>query len=1106
MPEKKPIKAHVLPIFLIVCLAASLLPPALASSPESPGAPSREVIDDGSDLIVPEGEVYSLSGCHTYSRSVQINGTLKLIPYDGSDETTGVLELHAPWITIGVAGRILGEGRGYGGGGGGQNSDVSVTGGRAGSGGKGGSGQDSYWSGWQFAEAGGGGGGSNGGAGGKPGGMAGTESGGGAGGAGMWSGGSGGSGFGGGGGGGGGGSGAITYSGAGGGGGGGCGGKDASWTSGGDGGGPCGGRGGAGVQSGPPGTDGGEGGYMARGGNGDTTTDLSVVRGSGGGGGGTSADQWYGGGGGGGGAGGGAVTLISSGDIAIYGSIITRGGGGGAGGQGGKTWGGKGGGGAGGGIALAGEKVVVKGALDARGMQLNSPSTLNGGTIKIFYTEKDTTGGVMQSGRTYTNGRPAMQGLLSPENGGAMGAAPVLSWAPALDPESEPITYTIQLSRDQDFSTILEEKKGITQTEHRLNEELENGQYHWRVRASDGHGPGRWSEVWSFVIDTVPPSSSVKALPDYTTSESFTINWTGEDDRAGVANYTIYVKYDNGTLAPWLEGTEKEYARFSGSDGRKYEFYSVAVDRAGNREAPPAEPDARTVVDTTPPESRINALEPYQRTREFRVSWSGSDATSGVASYTIYVSEDGGQFRTALENTTSTSLDFTGEGGHAYTFYVRATDAAGNCEPQPPIDRHATTRVDLEPPTTTAVVGEPRYGEDPVYITPSSQIRLSASDGYAGVGGTYYSLDGGEEESYESPLGPFSPGPHNLTYWSVDKAGNEGTRGLLRVFVDSAPPRTSAAFEGPNWTKGAAVYITTATQIVLRALDEGSGVALTEYALGMGDYERYEGPIVLTRAGMHSLRYRSTDNLGQQEEERLLNMVVDLAPPSTTATAPSEPRGVDTTIMLRASDQESGVAGTYYRVVRNDQELRPWTNGTEARVEAPPDHSGDGSYTIEFYSIDNVGNREETRSVSVTIDTLCLLELDLKSGAKLSRQTLMLTGRSEPGSRVTINGKSAPVAPNGSFSMELKLSEGINRVNVTATDPAGNVAMQDLRLSYEPEKAVLGPLLLIGASAAAAAMVAAAGGVLYLKRRKRAGGVSGSAGESARKPPEDLSL
>src|SRR5512137_2078251 len=92
-----------LPALIFVALVAipASLPAVFGSPPGPEGPASPRVTDNANDLIVGPGETYMMSGCHTYDRSVQINGTLKVTPYDGENETTGTLVLSAPWMIIG---------------------------------------------------------------------------------------------------------------------------------------------------------------------------------------------------------------------------------------------------------------------------------------------------------------------------------------------------------------------------------------------------------------------------------------------------------------------------------------------------------------------------------------------------------------------------------------------------------------------------------------------------------------------------------------------------------------------------------------------------------------------------------------------------------------------------------------------------------------------------------------------------------------------------------------------------------------------------------------------------------------------------------------------
>jgi len=98
-------------------------------------------------------------------------------------------------------------------------------------------------------------------------------------------------------------------------------------------------------------------------------------------------------------------------------------------------------------------------------------------------------------------------------------------------------------------------------------------------------------------IDNSPPTSSVAALP----AASYPVMpllWSGGDEPggSGLAGFDIFVSVDGGPFGPWLQNTKLRGAVYRGEPGHAYAFYSVAFDTAGNREAPPLQPDAGTTT------------------------------------------------------------------------------------------------------------------------------------------------------------------------------------------------------------------------------------------------------------------------------------------------------------------------------------------------------------------------------------------------------------------------------------------------------------------------------------------------------------------------------
>jgi len=97
------------------------------------------------------------------------------------------------------------------------------------------------------------------------------------------------------------------------------------------------------------------------------------------------------------------------------------------------------------------------------------------------------------------------------------------------------------------------------------------------------------------------------------------------------------------------------------------------------------------ILDYEEPQSSVNSLSTTQDSTHFNVSWSGSDAESGIKSYSIFVSENGGAFSPWIDDTTATEAIFAGEKGSEYRFYSTSTDSVGLDEPAPETPDAVTT-------------------------------------------------------------------------------------------------------------------------------------------------------------------------------------------------------------------------------------------------------------------------------------------------------------------------------------------------------------------------------------------------------------------------------
>src|SRR5207302_1799503 len=119
---------------------------------------------------------------------------------------------------------------------------------------------------------------------------------------------------------------------------------------------------------------------------------------------------------------------------------------------------------------------------------------------------------------------------------------------------------------------------------------------------------------------------------------------------------------------------------------------------------------------------------------------------------------------------TAPNLTYTPNAGFVGTdsFTFTVTDSYGLASSP------ATVKItvkDTQPPVTTATLdragpdGKAGWSVQPVKVT------LNAMDN-VGVAATYYTIDGGSQQTYSGPFILSADGSHTVKFWSVDEAGN----------------------------------------------------------------------------------------------------------------------------------------------------------------------------------------------------------------------------------------------------------------------------------------------------------------------------------------------
>ncbi len=123
-----------------------------------------------------------------------------------------------------------------------------------------------------------------------------------------------------------------------------------------------------------------------------------------------------------------------------------------------------------------------------------------------------------------------------------------------------------------------------------------------------------------------------------------------------------------------------------------------------------------------------------------------------------------------------------------------AVDKLGNRE----ATRTLTIYLDIEPPVTRIVLGDPHYmaPDGKIWFTSRTSIELRAEDA-SGVANIFYRIVGGDWKPYTSPFTiPGPEGPYKVEYYAIDLFGNREAVQSVVLWKDDTPPTTEpSAYE-----------------------------------------------------------------------------------------------------------------------------------------------------------------------------------------------------------------------------------------------------------------------------------------------------------------------
>jgi len=257
--------------------------------------------------------------------------------------------------------------------------------------------------------------------------------------------------------------------------------------------------------------------------------------------------------------------------------------------------------------------------------------------------------------------------------------------------------------------------------------------------------------------------------------------------------------------------------------------------------------------------------------------WLVSNITISISSYDDTSGVDHTRYRLNEGDWQSYSDEFMIEGSGYFTIEYFSVDMAGNEE----TTQNRSFRIDLDNPSTQATI-KGTIGDANWYTTNVS-FELSSFDQTSSAGDIKFCLDGGDWRSYIGDTTINEDGTHQIVFYSIDEAGNEGDIENLSFKMDKKPPRTVSTPEGVEGMNG---WFITEVSIVMNASDETSGVGSISYRINNAEWKTYSHRINLIEDGVFIIDYFSRDIAGNVEGISKLEVKIDRTGPDLYIISP----------------------------------------------------------------------------------------------------------------------------------------------------------------------------------------------------------------------------
>ena len=429
--------------------------------------------------------------------------------------------------------------------------------------------------------------------------------------------------------------------------------------------------------------------------------------------------------------------------------------------------------------------------------------------------------------------------------------------------------------------------------------------------------------------------------------------------------------YLSGLDKTFFSVNQAAYTQYSseidfGKEG-DYTLSYYAVDQVGNTE----EPGSKIfTVDTTPPTSKHSVSGDHLNdilSPRATISLTGEDNSSGLKY--IFFQFDGNSQAVYNEKLNMYNL---ADGEHELTY--QTVDHVKNEEN---MNTYKFYLDKVAPKVRSEFLGARYSAGGKVFVAGQTKIKLTAQDNKSGVQEIFYKVDGGDFVTYDAPfILDRKQGSSIVSFYAVDKVQNKGKATtndeLGNLYLDLTAPKLSYSYKGAQFFDRDTMFITSQTDVILKATDYESGVDKIGYTLNSGTEQVYNAPFKIEKEGIQQINYFGVDNVTNKKKDNFYVVVDNQGPEifyhlsmdaigSMTLQDHEKPIPVfasHTLLYLAATDVLVGTDKIYYSL----------DGGKEILYTAPLKADGKkGLRTLQVRAVDKLGNESKSELIEIVI-------------------------------------------------------------------------------------------------------------------------------------------